>query len=130
MDLYGPYVFIGLLAFASLFFGFTVTRGSGEKTAVTVGYSLFGGAAIITSVYKQTAVMFYPAQADIFVAMDNFIFTVAAELLVAWIIGLFVCGWVKRRQAHERELYKKAFPNVEFEEDRSINDSLRKYVES
>ena len=130
MDSYGPYVFIGLLALAAVFFGFMVTRDSGEKTAVTVGYSLFGGAAIITSVYKQTAVMFYPAQADIFVAMDNFVFMVAAELLVAWLAGLFMCGWVKRRQAQERERYKKAYPNVEFKEGESIRDSLHKYVES
>lgn len=130
MGLYGGYLLIALLALAGIFFGFSVSRDSGEKMAVTVGYSLFGGAVIITSVYKQTAMMFYPAQADVFVAMDEFIFMVAAALLVAWIIGMFVWGWVKGRQARERELYQKAHPNVEFKEGESVGDSLRKYAES
>ena len=76
-----------------------VSKEQGSYAAGIGGIVAFFGALLITGIYKQHAVAFYPAQARVFMEMDEFIFSVILMLGLAWFAGILLQGLYQRRMA-------------------------------
>ncbi len=78
-----------LFVFFPIFFvGHQITKSSGAKTAATIGCAVCFGAVCTIGVYKQSAVAYYPDQAQIFAEMNEYMFIVIAASFFVWFAGI------------------------------------------
>ena len=118
------------MSFLMLMTGYMSAQLSSAKRSALSALVFFAGMFFIITAYRHLGGIYYPEHKEIFAAMDSKILGVSFIFFLVWMMGISLCGMLERRRTKERELYKKAYPNVEFKEGESIRDSLRKYVES
>ena len=125
-----PTFLVAVLTIGFFVIGCTYATEANRNLMANIMWGIFLGGSGFSSLVRSIGNARYPQHADMFAFLDNVLFEVTTLLMISWIVGVVLGLVMEQRRKHQRQQYKKAFPHVDFKEGESIDESLRKYVES